>query len=203
MKKLLLTFLTLLFCSLAFANGDIYKYPITDKNLDQFTATQQQLAKLQTVQGDFIQTQQIAALSIPLTTTGSFLLSKKSGLNWEQKQPFSAKITLTQDKLVQQMGNSQPVVITKQEQPLLFNVTQVVMNIFNGRVEELHEYFHVYFLGNQQDWQMALVPKSENMAKAISSIELQGGAYIRQVEIKEANNNQMTIQFNHVKVSSA
>ncbi|MFA0125949.1 outer membrane lipoprotein carrier protein LolA, partial [Vibrio sp. 10N.261.48.A2] len=53
------------------------------------------------VRGEFTQTRNMEMFAQPLTTQGTFLLDKSSGLLWTQATPFPVSLVLTDNKLSQ------------------------------------------------------------------------------------------------------
>ena len=110
-----------------------------------FTEVQKMLAQQDNLSGAFKQTRYIPLLSHPLVSYGHFTLSKKSGLHWIQKKPFSSTLTLTNNKITQTIADNPPTIITKAEQPIVFSFTNIFLSLFNGNMALVENYFKCDF----------------------------------------------------------
>lgn len=176
---------------------DIYQHPLNDTNNAAFKQVQAQLAKPAVLTGNFEQTRRMQLLSQPLSSSGTFMLSKTQGLVWEQTQPFSSKMLVNANKIEQTIMNNPPMVITKKEQPVVFAFTSVFLSVFRGDTSQIEDIFSIYFEGNKQHWQIALRPKSAPFNQAIVNIEIEGGQYIDMITVHETQDNTMLIKFSH------
>ena len=178
----------------------VYAAPLTISNQKIFHAVQQQLASADNLSGHFTQTRDIKLLSSPLKSEGNFILSKSKGLSWNQTQPFKSQLTVTADKLTQQIGDNPPITLTKEQQPIVFFFTQTFLSVFKGDTKALTPYFNIGFSGDQKNWQIRLAAKTAPLNKAITQIELSGGNYFNSAVISEATGDKLTIHFRHIKV---
>ncbi len=167
-------------------------------NQQDFQAVQHQLAQANNVSGKFVQIRKIKLLSSPLKSEGNFTLSKTKGLSWNQTQPFKSTLQLTASKLIQQIGNNPPIVLTKNQQPIVFFFAKTFLSVFRGNTQDLKPYFNIGFTGNINDWKINLTAKSAPLNKAIKKIELSGGKYVKTAIISEATGDSLTIHFSDV-----
>lgn len=197
---ILMMILVCLLAGLPYVYADsIYNHPLINLEQPEFKQVQAELSADKTITGDFTQIRMMKVLSRPLVSSGHFTLSQSGGLIWQQTQPFASTLHVNADKIQQTILNNPPMVITKQEQPLLFAFTSVFLSVFQGDISQIQQYFNIYFTGNVEHWQIALKPKSAPFNKAIINIELSGGPYISSIVVNEAQQNTMTIQLSHVK----
>ncbi len=201
MKKYLLfifILISLSFTTASYATA-VYSYPLSAANQPAFNKVQQQLAQAENLSGRFVQIREIKLLSSPLKSAGNFVLSKTTGLTWNQTKPFTSKLQLTASKLIEQIGNHPPTVLTKEQQPIVFFFTKTFLSAFQGDTKELKPYFTIYFSGDPNSWVIGLKAKTAPLNKAIKSIELIGGKHINTAIIHEATGDQLTIHFSDVK----
>ena len=200
MKNYLILILLSFLSFSIYAKSTIFDYPVNLKNPNpNFVNVQKMLAKTSNLTGDFKQIRNIKLLSSPLISTGTFSISKKNGLHWDQSNPFISKLTVTENKIIQKMQNAPPTIITKQKQPIVFSFTKIFLSVFKGNTKMLENYFNIFFMGNQKYWTIALTPKASPLNKAIESIQLKGQQYLQQVVIQEKKGNQLTIIFSNIK----
>ena len=168
-------------------------------NQQAFVLVQKQLAQADNISGKFVQIRNIKLLSAPLKSQGNFTLSKTNGLKWNQTQPFKSTLQITSSKLIQQIGNNPPTIITKDQQPIVFFFAKTFLSVFQGNTEELKPYFNINFTGNVNNWKLKLTAKSAPLNKAIKTIELRGGKYVQTAIINEATGDTLTIHFSDIK----
>jgi outer membrane lipoprotein-sorting protein len=193
-----LFFILLLLANLTFAIDSVFEHPLQTASQSTFYKIEAGLARTGTVNGKFTQTQYMALLSSPLVSNGYFSLSKKTGLSWVQETPFSSKLTLTENKLLQQIGDTSPTIITRQEQPIVFTFTRIFLSIFDGNSQLLETWFDIYFIGGTQAWTIGLIPKASPLNKAIAHIVLTGSKYVRSVTVQDTKGNRTVIEFSDI-----
>ena len=166
---------------------------------DQLKQVHKMLAQADGLAGHFKQVRKIKLLAAPLVSSGRFVLSKAQGLKWQQTSPFKSNLIVTGEKIEQQLENSPKLVITKEQQPVVFSFTNIFLSVFNGDTKAISEYFTITFTGNTAHWNIILKPIAAPMNKAIESIAMSGGKYINCITINEVKNNQIIIQLFNVK----
>lgn len=189
-------FLLFLFCQNANATDISH---LNTAELKAFNQVKHQLAKEQTLFGNFKQIRNIALLSKPLISTGTFTLSNASGLTWQQTKPFESTLIVTNNTISQHILNNPPTVLTKKEQPLVFAFTHIFLSLFQGNIDLVKSYFRVDFTGDEQNWQVKLIPLGAPLDKAINSIVVKGGQYVSFIEINQPKGDQMEIYFSDIK----
>jgi len=202
MKRYFLSF----FCgflAISFCYGNtVFNSPLTPKNQTAFQTVEKQLSTAAEIRGQFKQTRHMRLLSEPLISYGTFTL-QKTGLHWQQTQPFPALLTVTNDTIKQTLPGAPPTVMTAKSQPVVFSFTKIFLSVFKGDTQNIRSYFDIYFSGDAADWQIGLKPKPGILKKAIRSITLAGSKTVREIRINQTHNNQMEITFSHVTIHSA
>ena len=90
---------------------------------------QQLLTLSQVRQAHFEQEKQVAGLSQPLKASGELLLVRDLGLWWQQQKPFALTLTLTPQRMVQQMAGQPATVI---DSPQLLEFSQILLALFGS-----------------------------------------------------------------------
>jgi hypothetical protein len=171
---------------------------VSKVNISQLESVQKELSQSSTIKGEFVQTRYIKILSSPVVSKGNFILSKREGLTWKQTTPFVSSLIVTNNKLIQKMGESDPVIITKEQEPIVFSFTKIFLSIFQGETDKVKEYFYIYFKGNKSSWEIALRPRTSPLNKAIMSINVLGARFVKKVIITEVKGTKMVIKFSNV-----
>eukprot|EP00481_Brizalina_sp_1-RS-2013_P001326 TRINITY_DN3294_c0_g1_i1.p1 TRINITY_DN3294_c0_g1~~TRINITY_DN3294_c0_g1_i1.p1 ORF type:complete len:144 (-),score=5.40 TRINITY_DN3294_c0_g1_i1:389-820(-) len=79
------------------------------------------------VRGEFTQTRNMEMFAQPLTSQGTFLLDKSSGLLWTQATPFPVSLVLTDNKLSQRFADQPAKIITDKENPMAFYFSHIFL----------------------------------------------------------------------------
>ncbi|MFC1237672.1 outer membrane lipoprotein carrier protein LolA [Vibrio sp. F74] len=155
------------------------------------------LAAQSLVRGDFEQHRTMEMFSQPLTSTGNFVIHKKSGLLWQQTAPFPVNIILTDDKLSQQFANQPAQVMTEKENPMAFYFSHIFLSLFDGNAQQLNQQFTTSFSDNAEVWTLTLTPNQAPLNAVFSDITISGTLYINQIELTEVRGDKTTILFNN------
>lgn len=181
----------------------------------QNTAPVGSISELQTVlsennivRGEFTQTRNMEMFAQPLTSQGTFLLDKSSGLLWTQTSPFPVNLVLTDNKLSQRFADQPAKIITDKENPMAFYFSHIFLSVFHGDTQKLQEQFSLSFeaaaiqspdenTGNNS-WTLILTPKSAPMNAVFEAITLQGNSDIERIELKEIRGDSTVIEFSQL-----
>ncbi|MGO2318976.1 MAG: LolA family protein [Vibrio toranzoniae] len=179
------------------------------------TAAVGSISELQTVlsansivRGEFTQTRNMEMFAQPLTSQGTFLLDKSSGLLWTQTSPFPVNLVLTDNKLSQRFADQPAKIITDKENPMAFYFSHIFLSVFHGDTQKLQEQFSLSFeaaamqspgknTGNNS-WTLILTPKSAPMNAVFEAITLQGDSDIERIELKEIRGDSTVIEFSQL-----
>ncbi|MFI3275562.1 MULTISPECIES: outer membrane lipoprotein carrier protein LolA [unclassified Vibrio] len=182
---------------------------------NQNTASVGSISELQTVlsensivRGEFTQTRNMEMFAQPLTSQGTFLLDKSSGLLWTQTTPFPVNLVLTDNKLSQSFADQPAKIITDKENPMAFYFSHIFLSVFHGDTQKLQEQFSLSFepaviqspdenTGNNS-WTLTLTPKNAPMNAVFEAITLQGNSDIERIELKEIRGDSTVIEFSQL-----
>ncbi|WP_261885386.1 LolA family protein [Vibrio pomeroyi] len=160
------------------------------------------------VRGEFTQTRNMEMFAQPLTSQGTFLLDKSSGLLWTQTTPFPVNLVLTDNKLSQIFADQPAKIITDKENPMAFYFSHIFLSVFHGDTQKLQEQFSLSFEPatiqspdentNNNSWTLILTPKSAPMNAVFEAITLQGNSDIERIELKEIRGDSTVIEFSQL-----
>ncbi|WP_192890135.1 LolA family protein [Vibrio bathopelagicus] len=160
------------------------------------------------VRGEFTQTRNMEMFAQPLTSQGTFLLDKSSGLLWTQTTPFPVSLVLTDNKLSQRFADQPAKIITDKENPMAFYFSHIFLSVFHGDTQTLQEQFSLSFEpanepssgGSAENtlWTLTLTPKSSPMNAVFEAITLQGHNDIERIELKEIRGDSTVIEFSQL-----
>ncbi len=149
------------------------------------------------VRGDFEQHRTMEMFSQPLTSSGNFIIHKKSGLLWQQTSPFPVNIILTDEKLSQQFANQPAQIMTEKENPMAFYFSHIFLSLFDGNAQQLNQQFTTSFSDNAEAWVLTLTPNQAPLNAVFSDITIAGTLYINQIELTEIRGDKTTILFSN------
>ncbi len=153
--------------------------------LDQLEENSQQLPSLT---GSFKQTKIIAALPVPLSSHGSFHYDAANGITWSTLAPIHSTMKITSNGILDDSGK--PQTANTQNFP-----STVLLSVISGNLKSLTDYFTVEEMGDINDWQLSLTPKTAAVATYITAIEARGKTYTEELIITERNGDKTLIQF--------
>ena len=158
-------------------------------SLDQ---VQQLLTLSQVRQAHFEQEKQVAGLSQPLKASGELLLVRDLGLWWQQQKPFALTLTLTPQRMVQQMAGQPATVI---DSPQLLEFSQMLLALFGSDEVTLSRYFKIDFQSTEAGWQLLLVPTLTPLDKVFASLTLSGQGQLDELVIADKQGDSTRIRF--------
>ncbi|MCM8533086.1 MAG: outer membrane lipoprotein carrier protein LolA [Lentisphaeraceae bacterium] len=187
MKKLLIVSSVFLFL-LNFASAD-------EQALRSISALKE-VGKIAVLRTNFEQVRKIDALTRPLISKGSMILSKKDGLLWSMKTPFATDLLINKEKMVQLSDEGEKSVVKAEDQPVLYNLSEIFMALFSGNLEAILKNFELEKVTKTDDkWQVVFNPRGLILGKVMKRVELSGGKLLENVQIFESNGDSTSITF--------
>ncbi|MHC8303847.1 outer membrane lipoprotein carrier protein LolA [Pseudomonas sp. PB3P13] len=141
-----------------------------------------QLARPEVIHGNFTQEKHLRALPKPLTSTGTFVLSKQHGLLWLLKTPLQQDYRINAKGIARRDANGWQMLPGKSagaEQNRLF------LAVLQGDSSGLQRDFALSLNGSAQDWQLTLIPRSLLLKQVFNQINIAGGDLVRSIELLE------------------
>ncbi len=171
--------------------------PFCQASVTDLESLQKQLAQHTIVRGDFTQLRHIEMFAEPLSSQGSFTLSKQMGLLWHQTTPFPVNLVLTEDKLRQTFAGQEPQVITAKDNPMAFYFSHVFLAVFHGDTNALKEQFEIEFDTSAEQWTIELTPKQAPLNAVFKNITLVGNEDIDGLTLQEVRGDKTEILFSN------
>jgi hypothetical protein len=82
-----------------------------------------------------------------------------------------------------------------QKEPTVRMINSVLFSLLSGDLSQLDKLFEVDGTADKDAWQVALKAREPALAKAIGAINLEGGAYVKRIEMNEAAGDKTSIVF--------
>lgn len=156
---------------------------------------QSMLAKPDVLCGRFDQSKQLAGMKKPLLSNGRFCVVKGKGVLWRTLKPFPNTLRLTRDEIVHLQGDRVAMRMDARSEPVVRTINSVLFSLLGGDLAQLDKLFEVDGTAEKDSWQVALKAREPALAKAIGAVNLEGGAYVKRIEMNEASGDKTSIVF--------
>jgi hypothetical protein len=156
---------------------------------------QDMLAKQKVLCGRFDQSKLLAGFKKPLASNGRFCVVTGKGVLWRTLQPFPNTLRLTRDEIVHMQGDRVSMRLDAKQEPTVRMINSVLFSLLAGDLTQLESLFEVDGSIKDSTWNVALKAREPALAKAIGSITLEGGAYVKNITITEASGDRTNIVF--------
>lgn len=164
---------------------------------------QEMLAKPNVLCGRFDQTKTLAGMKKPLASNGRFCVVAGKGVLWRTLKPFPNTLRLTRDEIVHFQGERVAMRLEAKQEPTVRMINSVLFSLLSGDLGQLDKLFEVDGSAAAGSWKVALKAREPALAKAIGAIALDGGAYVKNIQIDEAGGDRTSIVFSDIKTGDA
>ncbi|TWI66333.1 outer membrane lipoprotein-sorting protein [Pseudoduganella lurida] len=160
---------------------------------------QAMLAKPKTMCGRFDQSKTLAGMKKPLAANGRFCVVQDKGVLWRTLQPFPNTLRLTKNEIVHFQGDRVAMRLDAKTEPTVRMINQVLFAMLAGDLAQLETLFEVDGTVGTDSWSVTLKAREPALAKAIGTISLEGGAYVKNIVMSEASGDRTTITFSKIE----
>lgn len=164
---------------------------------------QDMLAKQKILCGRFDQSKLLEGLKKPLISNGRFCVVTGKGVLWRTLQPFPNTLRLTRDEIVHMQGDRVSMRLDAKQEPTVRMINSVLFSLLAGDLTQLQTLFEVDGTIRDNTWNVALKAREPALAKAIGSITLEGGAYVKNITITEASGDRTNIVFSAMQTGDS
>lgn len=164
---------------------------------------QAMLAKPKVMCGRFDQTKQLNGMKKPLLSNGRFCVVAGKGVLWRTLQPFPDTLRLTRDEIVHYQGDRVAMRLDAKQEPTVRMINSVLFSLLSGDLSQLDKLFEVDGTADANSWRVALKAREPALAKAIGAISLEGGAYVKNINLNEASGDKTSIVFSAMQSGDA
>lgn len=164
---------------------------------------QDMLAKPKVLCGRFDQSKLLAGFKKPLASNGRFCVVNGKGVLWRTLQPFPNTLKLTRDEIVHMQGDHVSMRLDAKQEPTVRMINSVLFSLLAGDLTQLETLFEVDGNIHEKSWDVALNAREPALAKAIGSITLEGGAYVKNITITEASGDRTHIVFSAMQTGDS
>ncbi|WP_442781820.1 outer membrane lipoprotein carrier protein LolA [Collimonas fungivorans] len=163
---------------------------------------QAMLARPPVLCGRFDQSKQLVGIKKPLLSNGRFCVVNGKGVLWRTLQPFPNTLRLKRDEIVQMQGDRVAMRMDAKQEPVVRMINSVLFSLLAGDLSQLDSLFELDGSVQGNSWKVALKARQPALAKAIGTLALSGGAYVKTVTISEASGDRTDISFSELQSGS-
>jgi outer membrane lipoprotein-sorting protein len=160
---------------------------------------QAMLAKPAVMCGRFDQTKELAGMKKPLASEGRFCVVAGKGVLWRTLKPFPSTLRLTREEIVNYQGDRVAMRLDAKTEPTVRMINNVLFSLLSGDLGQLDSLFEGEGSADATSWNVALKPRQPGLEKAIGTIKLEGGSYVKQIVMNEASGDRTTIVFSAIQ----
>ena len=160
---------------------------------------QAMLAKPPVMCGRFDQSKQLAGMKKPLASNGRFCVVAGKGVLWRTLQPFPSTLRLTRDEIVNYQGDRVAMRLDAKTEPTVRMINNVLFSLLSGDLGQLESLFEVDGTVDANSWNVALKARQAALEKAIGTIKLDGGAYVKNIVMSESGGDKTSIVFSAIQ----
>jgi hypothetical protein len=161
---------------------------------------QAMLAKPEQLCGRFEQNKQLAGMKKPLASSGRFCVVAGKGVLWRTLKPFPNTLRLSRDEIVQLQGERVAMRMEASREPTVRMINGVLFSLLSGDLGQLDSLFEVDGTAADGAWKVTLKARNPALARAIGTLALEGGAYVRTIHMVEDSGDRTDIVFSDIKV---
>ncbi|MDI1308693.1 MAG: outer membrane lipoprotein carrier protein LolA [Methylotenera sp.] len=155
----------------------------------------QSLATTRSSHASFIEKKSIAILEKPVESSGELFYSAPDHLEKRTLKPKAESMLLDKDKLiVEQRGKKH--VLALRNYPEIAAFIDSIRGTLAGDRQALERNYHLSMDGNEQSWNLTLIPIEDKMKKVVAKISIAGlGNALQTIDILQADgdSSQMSI----------
>jgi hypothetical protein len=161
------------------------------------------LAKPKVMCGRFDQSKQLAGMKKPLLSNGRFCVAVGRGVLWRTLQPFPNTLRLTRDEIMAMQGERVAMRLDAKQEPVVRTINNLLFSLLAGDLGQLETMFEGEGATQDGQWSVALKARDPSLAKVIAGVSLEGGAFVKNIVLHEANGDRTSISFSAMQTGDA
>jgi hypothetical protein len=165
--------------------------PLSAQAFD-LNALQQQLRATPIVRGQFVQQKFLRSLPQPLTSRGDFTLAAGKGLLWLLRTPIAQDLRINADGIARRDESGAWQALPQHTGAGREN--QLFLSVLAGDTRGLEENFDLALTGEATGWKLTLTPRSALLKQIFSTIQIDGGALVDRIELRETQGDRSVLQ---------
>ena len=193
-------FLTVVFLGFGMSSvAAVFDHPVSKKTKPELEKSLAKAMDYEVASGDFKQTKSIKKLKRDFVSTGTFRISKKSGIVWKTQQPIVSELAINNGGIFERDAGGQSRIVVTKENPLFADFSKNIQAMFSGEVSELEKNFKVFYEKKSCGFMMGLVPREGIVRKVVANIVIEACEYVDKVIITNVDDSPVTYEFMNYK----
>lgn len=157
-------------------------------------AVRERLQQHEWLRGEFTQAKKVPGFAKPLLSRGDFVLARGRGVLWRTTQPFASELRLTRDEIRATQGGQTAMRLDAAREPAVRLINTLMFALLDGDVSGLADVFELGGAVKGATWRLTLLPRPGPLQQVLKKVELEGDAYVRRIQLFEANGDESLIQ---------
>jgi outer membrane lipoprotein-sorting protein len=154
---------------------------------DLVTQVKAKLQDASVLQGTFEQSKQVKGFKRPLKSSGTYVVKKGEGVQWNTLKPFPSELTVRAGDITSKQGDKEVFKLDAKSEPTVRVITQLLFSLLAGDLAALGTWFEASGTVGEREWRIELTPKTDGLKKVFMKIALSGDASVRSVHLMELN----------------
>jgi hypothetical protein len=143
--------------------------------------------------GTFEQSKQVKGFKRPLKSSGTYVVTKGEGVQWNTLKPFPSELSVKADEISSKQGATEVFRLDAKAEPTVRLITQLLFSLLAGDLASLENHFTATGNVKPDGWSIELQPKSDALKKVFTTISLQGDRAVHTVLLKELSGDTTSI----------
>jgi hypothetical protein len=172
--------------------------PIRAQDSATLARIQRQLATPSIFCGTFEQSKTLVGVRQPVKSSGRFCVSAGKGVLWRTLRPFPSSLLVTREGITESRAGEAPQKLSAEQEPGVRAINDLLFSLFAGDLSRLASSFDVSATIDGANWKASLSPRAAGMRATIAGIDLQGGAFVRRIALRDAGGDVTVIVFSGI-----
>ena len=193
-------FLTVVFLGFGMSSvAAVFDHPVSKKTKPELEKSLAKAMDYEVASGDFKQTKSIKKLKRDFVSTGTFRISKKSGIVWKTQQPIVSELAVNNGGIFERDAGGQSRIVVAKENPMFADFSKNIQAMFSGEVAELEKNFKVFYEKKTCGFTMGLIPREGIVRKVVANIVIDACENVDKVIIMNVDDSPVTYEFMNYK----
>ena len=181
------------------SSAAVFDNPVNEKSKQELSQVLTQVTSYDEVSGDFKQIKTIKKLNREFVSSGTFRISKKSGIVWNMQKPFVSEMTVNDSGIFERSANGTVKTISTKDNPVFAQFSKVIQAVFFGNLSELESRFSLFYEKTPNGSRIGLVPREATIRKVVANIVMDMSANLDKVVITDGEGSPVTYEFTNHK----
>lgn len=199
LKRNICALLLCVFCGCGVAMADVFDHPVNKKSKPELEKSLAKVMNYEVASGDFRQTKTFKKNNRKFVSTGTFLISKKTGIVWKTQKPIFSELALNNAGVFERDSSGQSHMLLTKDNPMFADFSNNIQALFSGKISQLEKNFSVFYEKQSCGFKMGLVPREGIVRMVIANVVIEACKNIDKVIITDAEESPVMLEFLNYK----